>query len=181
MLHTLGGLHLEGAARQQAGPLVLLAYLALEGPQERRGVQELFFPGHADPAGRLRMMLHRLKTAAPSALKTPGTRLQTLLSSDAAELFRAAERGEAAQVLSLYQGRFLDGVRLPGEQDLEEWVFVTRERLCARVRTCHLGLGRASALRGDTGLTLTHAERAYLLPPERPNRGGTRHGCWPCC
>lgn len=175
MLHTLGGLHLEGAARQQAGPLLLLAYLALEGPQERRGVQELFFPGHTDPAGRLRMMLHRLKTAAPSALETPGTRLQTLLSSDAAELFRAAERGEAAQVLSLYQGRFLDGVRLPGEQDLEEWVFVTRERLCARVRTCHLGLGRASALRGDMGLTLTHAERAYLLPgaPE-PGRDEAR-------
>ena len=175
MLHTLGGLHLEGAARQQAGPLVLLTYLALEGPQERRGVQELFFPGHADPAGRLRMMLHRLKTAAPSALETRGTRLQTLLSSDAAELFRAAERGEAAQVLSLYQGRFLDGVRLPGEQDLEEWVFATRERLCARVRTCHLGLGRASALRGDTGLTLTHAERAYLLPgaPE-PGRDEAR-------
>ena len=175
MLHTLGGLHLEGAARQQAGPLVLLTYLALEGPQERRGVQELFFPGHADPAGRLRMMLHRLKTAAPSALETRGTRLQTLLSSDAAELFRAAERGEAAQVLSLYQGRFLDGVRLPGEQDLEEWVFATRERLCARVRTCHLGLGRASALWGDTGLTLTHAERAYLLPgaPE-PGRDEAR-------
>lgn len=121
------------------------------------------------------MMLHRLKAVASSALETPGTRLQTLLSSDAAELFRAAERGEAAQVLSLYQGRFLDRVRLPGEQDLEEWAFVTRERLCARVRTCHLGLGRASALRGDTGLTLTHAERAYLLPgaPE-PGRDEAR-------
>ena len=175
MLHTLGGLHLEGAARQQAGPLVLLAYLALEGPQERRGVQELFFPGHTDPAGRLRMMLHRIKLAAPSALETPGTRLQTLLPSDAAELFQVAERGEAAQVLSLYRGRFLDGVRLPGDQELEEWVFATRERLCARVRTCSLGLGRAAALRGDTGLALTHAERAYLLPgaPE-PGRDEAR-------
>ncbi len=175
MLHTLGGLHLEGAARQQAGPLVLLAYLALEGPQERRGVQELFFPGHADPAGRLRMMLHRIRLAAPLALETPGTRLQTLLPSDAAELFQVAERGEAAQVLSLYRGRFLDGVRLPGEQELEEWVFATRERLCARVRTCCLGLARAAALRGDTGLALTHAERAYLLPgaPE-PGRDEAR-------
>ena len=175
MLHTLGGLHLEGAARQQAGPLVLLAYLALEGPQERRGVQELFFPGHADPAGRLRMMLHRIRLAAPSALETPGTRLQTALPSDAAELFEVAERGEAAQVLSLYRGRFLDGVRLPGEQELEEWVFATRERLSARVRACHLDLGRAAALRGDTGLALTHAERAYLLPgaPE-PGRDEAR-------
>ena len=175
MLHTLGGLHLEGAARQQAGPLVLLAYLALEGPQERRGAQELFFPGHADAAGRLRMMLHRIKLAAPSALETPGTRLQTFLPSDAAELLQVAERGEAAQVLSLYRGRFLDGVRLPGDQELEEWVFATRERLCARVRTCHLELGRAAALRGDTGLALTHAERAYLLPgaPE-PGRDEAR-------
>ena len=68
MLHTLGGLHLEGAARQQAGPLVLLAYLVLEGSQERRSMQELFSPGHADAAGRLRMMLHRLKKAAPQTL-----------------------------------------------------------------------------------------------------------------
>ena len=164
MLHTLGGLHLEGAARQQAGPLVLLAYLVLEGSQERRSMQELFFPGHADAAGRLRMMLHRLKKAAPQTLETPGTRLQTSLPSDVAELLRAAESGEAAQVLSLYRGRFLDGVRLPGGQDLEEWVFATRERLTARVRSSHLALGRAAALRGEGGLALTHAERAYLLP-----------------
>jgi len=164
MLHTLGGLHLEGAARQQAGPLVLLVYLALEGSQERRSVQELFFPGHADAAGRLRMMLHRIKQAAPDALETPGTRLETRLPSDAAELFRAAERGQAAEVLSLYRGRFLDGVRLPGAQDLEEWVFATRERLTARVRFSHLTVGRAAALRGEPGLALTHAERAYLLP-----------------
>jgi len=164
MLHTLGGLHLEGAARQQAGPLVLLVYLALEGSQERRSVQELFFPGHSDAAGRLRMMLHRIKQSAPDALETPGTRLYTRQPSDAAELFQAAERGQAAEVLSLYRGRFLDGVRLPGGQDLEEWVFATRERLTARVRFSHLTLGRAAALRGEPGLALTHAERAYLLP-----------------
>ena len=175
MLHTLGGLHLEGAARQQAGPLVLLAYLALEGPQERRGVQELLFPGHADAAGRLRMMLHRLRVAAPAALSTSGTRLETALTSDAAALFQAAEQGQSVQVLSLYRGRFLDGVRLPGEHELEEWVFATRERLCMRVRDCHLDLGRAAALRGETGLALTHAERAYLLPgaPE-PEQHGAR-------
>ncbi|MGY2896125.1 AfsR/SARP family transcriptional regulator [Deinococcus sp. UYEF24] len=168
MLHTLGGLHLEGAAHQQAGPLVLLAYLALEGSQERRSVQELFFPGHADAAGRLRMMLHRLKKAAPQTLpqtlETPGTRLQTSLPSDVAALFRAAESGEAEQVLTLYRGRFLDGVRLPGDQELEEWVFATRERLTTRVRSGHLALGRLAALRGEGGLALTHAERAYLLP-----------------
>ncbi|WP_407569810.1 AfsR/SARP family transcriptional regulator [Deinococcus altitudinis] len=168
MLHTLGGLHLEGAAHQQAGPLVLLAYLALEGSQERRSVQELFFPGHADAAGRLRMMLHRLKKAAPQTiletLETPGTRLQTSLPSDVAELFRAAEAGEAEQVLSLYRGRFLDGIRLPGDQELEEWVFATRERLTARVRFSHLALGRVAALRGEGGRALAHAERAYLLP-----------------
>lgn len=164
MLHTLGGLHLEGAARQQAGPLVLLSYLALEGPQERRSVQELFFPGHEDAAGRLRMILHRLKLADAGALQLDGTRLQTTVPSDAAELLWAAERQEAAQVLALYRGRFLDGVRLPGHQDLEEWVFATRERLAARVRACHLMLAQAAVQGRDVGLALTHAERAYLLP-----------------
>ena len=175
MLHTLGGLHLEGAARQQAGPLVLLSYLALEGPQERRSVQELFFPGHADAAGRLRMMLHRLKQVAPGALETPGSGLHTPLASDAAELLRAAERQEAAQVIALYRGRFLDGVRLPGDQELEEWVFATRERLAARVRSGHLVLGQDALARHENGPALTHAERAYLLSgaPE-PEQGEAR-------
>ncbi|GGJ83032.1 transcriptional activator [Deinococcus aquiradiocola] len=163
-MHTLGGLHLESAARQQSAPLVLLTYLALEGPQERRSVQELFFPGHADGAGRLRMMVHRLRHAAPGALDTPGTRLVSTLECDAGRLMRAAERQDAAEVLALYQGKFLDGVRLPGDAELEEWVFSMRERLAARVRTSLLALGCAAALRHEAGQALSHAERAYMLP-----------------
>ena len=42
-LLTLGGLSLEGSTFKRAKPLLLLAYLALEGAKERRFLRELLW------------------------------------------------------------------------------------------------------------------------------------------
>jgi hypothetical protein len=48
VLRTLGGLRLEGASFSKKKPLLLTAYLALEGPKSRRHLQELFWPRAED-------------------------------------------------------------------------------------------------------------------------------------
>jgi len=58
---TLGGLALEGAAFTRPKPLMLLAYLALEGRQERRQLAGLFWPHARDPLGSLTVALSQLR------------------------------------------------------------------------------------------------------------------------
>ena len=53
LLRTLGGLQLEGTEFQRPKPLLLLAYLALEGPQERGYLAELFFQGSSNGRHKL--------------------------------------------------------------------------------------------------------------------------------
>src|SRR5690606_16722729 len=49
-LRTLGGLGLAGAGFARVKPLLLLAYLALEGPKERRFLADLLWPRRQPPA-----------------------------------------------------------------------------------------------------------------------------------
>lgn len=76
MLRTLGGLRLEGASFSKKKPLLLAAYLALEGPKSRRHFQELFWPRAEDQKNSLSVALSQLKRAgvAISGLPpSPGT------------------------------------------------------------------------------------------------------------
>ncbi len=61
MLHTLGGLRLAGSNFGREKPLLLLAYLALEGPKPRRFLAELFWPEAADPLNSLAVALAKLR------------------------------------------------------------------------------------------------------------------------
>jgi DNA-binding SARP family transcriptional activator len=51
-LTMLGGLTLEAARFNRPKPLLLLAYLAVEGSKEKRHLYELFWPEAADQAMR---------------------------------------------------------------------------------------------------------------------------------
>jgi DNA-binding SARP family transcriptional activator len=75
VLRTLGGLRLEGPFSKKK-PLLLTAYLALEGPKSRRHLQELFWPRAEDQKNSLSVALSQLKRAgvAISGLPlSPGT------------------------------------------------------------------------------------------------------------
>ena len=52
-IRTLGRLEIAGSSVVQAKLLLLLCYLAIEGPQPRRHLAELFWPRTTDPANRL--------------------------------------------------------------------------------------------------------------------------------
>ncbi|UCH24784.1 MAG: hypothetical protein JSV66_05455, partial [Trueperaceae bacterium] len=64
-LRTLGRLELEDSGLNRPKPLLLLCYLALEGPQERRHLAELFWPTSTNALKSLSMALTRLRQGAP--------------------------------------------------------------------------------------------------------------------
>ena len=163
-LHTLGNLELKGADFRRPKPLLLLAYLALEGPQERGHLAELFFGGSKKTRANLSVALSRLRHGAPGSIRTDDVRVRAAVQTDAERLLEALEKGETQQGLSLYAGRFLEGVSLDGLcSELEEWVYGTRDYLASQVQKARLKLAEAEAAKGHYAQAAKRAESAYKL------------------
>ncbi len=163
-IRLLGGLGLEPGGFTQPKPLLLLAYLALEGPQPRRRLAELFWPA-GDRRKSLRMSLTRLRQAAPDLVGADAQRAWTAAPSDATALLDALDRGDWRGVAALYTGPFVDGVGLDDwSPELEEWVVGTREYLAERVQYALLMLAEGAARDRDFAGAAAMAERAYRLP-----------------
>lgn len=113
-LRTLGGLRLEASDLTRPKPLLLLVYLAVEGPQHRRHLSELFWPGAAAPLASLRTALAQLKRGAPGAVEVRGGRLAAAVPSDVRAVL---DVGPAAAVAwSAYR---LPGAAPPTPETLE--------------------------------------------------------------
>lgn len=153
-LQTLGGLHFHTFRRVK--PLLLAAYLAVEGPTARRALAELLWPQARQPDSSLRVALHALREAAGAAVHGDDP-LAWTGPCDALTLLSA--RGLAA--LHTYPGPFLHGADLSGTlPEFEDWVLAQRERLAL-----HVQLETLRAAAGlDPGAAAHHAELAYRLP-----------------
>ena len=175
-LRTLGDLRLEDGALHQAKPLLLLAYLSLEGAKPRRFLAELFWPEAANPRNSLRVALGKLQREAPGAVTAGAVQVEPHIDSDAAQLLRTFEMGECSRVVDLYSGPFLEGVNVAWGAELEEWVYETRERVAARVREAALYLGEEAASHGEFLMGAEWAETALgragtsALDPEETER-----------
>jgi predicted ATPase len=159
-LRTLGGLELEGSAFRRQKPLLLLAYLALEGPMSRRELADLFFVGSRDPRDGLSTALRRLAVGARGRLEIAGERVSARVPCDAVELLDARRTAAPALAISLYRGPFAQGVDVPLGLEIEEWVFMTRERLANEVRDAHLLLAEEASRLGATAKTAQHVHMA---------------------
>ena len=172
-LRTLGGLALTGTSFARPKPLLLLTYLAVEGPRPRRYLSELFWPGAARPMNSLRVALAQLRGGAPGVLAEADGRLAASVDVDAARLLRSLEGEGYADAVEAYQGAFLDGLRLAGiGTELEEWIFGTREELAERVRDAALLLGERDAAAGVFASGAARARAALEIagaPPPRPD------------
>ncbi len=135
MLRTLGGLRLEGASFSKKKPLLLAAFLALEGPKSRRYLQELFWPRAEDPQNSLSVALSQLKRAGVEILG--GEVLEARVACDALLLKEALNRGRLEEARALYRGRFLEGADQDLAEELEEWVWSTREALAQALYETH--------------------------------------------
>ncbi|MFZ8813612.1 MAG: tetratricopeptide repeat protein [Thermus aquaticus] len=180
MLRTLGGLRLEGASFSKKKPLLLAAYLALEGPKSRRHLQELFWPRAEDQKNSLSVALSQLKRAGVAIVGNEV--LEARVACDALLLKEALAQGRLDEARALYRGRFLEGADEDLSEELEEWVWSTREALAEALYGAHLreaekrfalgleeegeALWRAALALPGVAEVGEEAPRRELLPPE---------------
>ncbi|ULH15075.1 hypothetical protein MF271_14080 [Deinococcus sp. KNUC1210] len=145
-LFTLGQLSLAGSDFRREKPLLLLAYLCVQGPQVRRNVARLFWPGAADPMNSLSVAVAQLRRAAPDLIEASETQVLTRLTDDAAAFRSALQRAELEVAGALYRGPFLATLTLGDlSEELEEWIMTTREGLADAYRSALLTAARGSA------------------------------------
>lgn len=170
MLHTLGGLRLEGSSFSREKPLLLLAYLALEGPRPRRFLAELFWPEAADPMNSLAVALAKLRKLGVAY--NDESRAWVDLDCDALALQDALRAGRWEEGVRLYGGPFAEGLAATEVgSELEEWVYEVRERLGREVRQAHLVLAEKAANSAKFVEAASYAEQAYRVagaPPLEP-------------
>jgi hypothetical protein len=162
-LLMLGGLKLESTTLTRPKPLLLLAYLSLEGSRSRRDMADLFWGSSKDPMQSLRLALVQLNKEANGAVHSEEGKLWTEVQSDVAELQRALTENAYSRAVELYKGPFLEGFDVSeiGEE-LEEWLYRTREDLAAQIREAKITLGERKAWRGHYDKAAKWAEAAYL-------------------
>jgi predicted ATPase/predicted negative regulator of RcsB-dependent stress response len=163
LLRTLGGLALEGTGFHRPKPLLLLAYLALEGPKLRRYLAEVFFMDAKDPLNSLSRSLSYLRRDVPGSFGADEKRVWTSLDCDAVSLLGLIEAGKAEGCPELYLGPFAEGIDFPLGIELEDWVYGTREFLAGRMREALLELGERAATEGKFQAAARYADEAYLL------------------
>ena len=163
-LRTFGGLAIEGSDFRRLKPLLLAAYLAYSGPKPRRYLAEVFWPGASDALNSLSVALSQLRRGAAGAVEADEHHAWSDLRSDAGELRRSFEAGDYAAVAEVYCGAFLDGVELELGEELEEWLFETREGLARMAREALLRSAELSAGRSRFEEAGRLAERALNAP-----------------
>jgi predicted ATPase len=163
-LHTLGGLSLEGVTFTRPKPLLLLTYLSLEGPQSRRHIAELFWPEASDHMKSLTVALTQIRQAGSHLVQADDTQLRALVNSDAKQFLTFLEQQETAKALELYKGAFLEGFYIKDwSEELEEWVYKTREILAGKARETMLKVAEVEAAKGLFEQAANRAETAYRL------------------
>lgn len=163
-LRTLGGLELSGTGFGQRQALLLLTFLAIEGPQERSYLAELFWAGAKKPRNNLSSAITRLRATDGSLIEADASKVRTSVEVDALALIGYRTAGDTASALALYGGRFLDGVdlaRLPLE--LEEWALDQRLLLAETARDAAAELALEAEARADTMAAVRFAEQAVVI------------------
>ncbi len=162
-LHTLGTLALEESKFRRVKPLLLLAYLSVEGSKPRRYLAELFWPDASSAMNSLSVALSQLRRS-DVPIEADDVRAWTDVASDVQELKKALADGALETALTLYQGPFLEDVDLELGVELEEWLFETRENLAAQTRSAALVRAERDASQGRFAEAAKWAQRAFELP-----------------
>lgn len=144
--------------------MLLLAYLALTGPQARKRLAMLFWPRATEPLNRLSVTLGRIRHAVPGVVHADRYRVWVTLTVDAGAVLDALSSDGSKDLRSLYRGGFLEGVYVPGlSEELQEWIDHMAERLALGVQQALVATGEALAESGDARGAARCAEDAYGL------------------
>lgn len=162
LLRTLGGLGLMPELDGARKPLLLLAYLAVEGRRDRRTLARLLWPHASNPQASLSVALSTLRKAVGGHLVVERTHVATTLAADATLLLRALDRGEALAASERYAGEFLGDIDLNDcSAEFEDWVLATRENISGRVRAALLRHAELATAGGDFGAGAQLARQAW--------------------
>lgn len=174
-LHTLGtfALEVDGTKPAPAGQPVrsgLLVLLALDRELARETVMALLWPesddAHARQALRQTLYLLRRDLGRDWLGAAAGTLHATsLLTADAHDLIRAAERDDHDRVVALYGGSFLAGTRLVESQPFQLWCDQWSSRLERYHRRARRSLIERCAETGDLEAGLRFAREWLDLDP----------------
>lgn len=159
---TLGSLRVTNRRMTRPKPLLLLAYLAHEGPTDRERLARLFFPDAYDPRDALSTSLLRLGDLVDRG-SGGDARVRALVAADSQGFLAAALEWDASLALTLYRGTFAQGHDRGLGPELEEWLFTTRELLASVARDLHVQVARSSAARDDRCAAWDHAQAAVKL------------------
>lgn len=191
-LRTLGNLQVEASSFKRPKPLLLLSYLAVEGVKERRYLSQLFWPNTSNPSHSLSKAVYRLKqglkqdlehldvqAGTDDVLQSDEQSISTTIAVDVLELLDALEKNDLTLAVELYQGEFLSSFNtLDLGEELEQWVFQTRDYIAKRIQQAYLSLSEQqwslernpnskksfNELSKDTALSsLQYAEKAYKV------------------
>jgi hypothetical protein len=161
-LRTFGGLTLPGSDLTRPKPLLLLVYLALEGPTDRDRLARLFFAATSDPRDALSTTLRRLRGVVVTA-SADDARLTTQVATDALMFEERALRRDAPAALDYYRGAFLQGLDLAVGIELEEWILAKREAFAALARDLHVSLARGELSRRRQVSAWKHLRAAHAI------------------
>lgn len=159
---TLGSLRVTDRRLTRPKPLLLLAYLAHEGPTDRERLARLFFHDAYDPRDALCTSLARLGDLVGRG-SAGDARVEARVTADSQEFLAAALAYDPPTALVLYRGAFAEGHDRALGPELEEWVLSTRELLASVARDLHVQAARFSSARGDRPAAWTHAQAAVKL------------------
>ena len=162
-LNTFGGLVLQQDGQLHTGPasqrrrLALLAVVAASGRRgtSREKLLSLLWPDSNPEAGRhsLYQALHAIRRSLGSDEVFLGAAtLQLnpeLISSDVGEFEEAVEQGAHERASRLYKGTFLDGFRLEGSPEFDEWQDGERVKHARELAAALEALATAAAARQD--------------------------------
>ena len=161
-LKTLGGLSLEDSDFTRLKPLMLLAYLSLEGEQSRAFMAQLLWGSAKQPFNSLAQAIDQLKRLAPGTVAVTNTHVKALVTSDASELMHAVESRRDAEVIALYRGQFLEDSYPRGLSfEVEDWLLGTRELLASYAQTAFIN--EAQRCLNQPHKAKAYAEQAYKL------------------
>ena len=169
LLRTLGTFALESSDFSRPKPLLLAAYLTLEGQQTRSHLAELFWPDAANPLSSLSTALSQLKQVLQDELKADRYTVSCTVPCDADLFLKALHEERLSAALALYEGDFLQRLSLPKlGSELEEWIYLTRECLALRLRAALLTASEQKARQGQFAAAARQAEQVYTFSRTLP-------------
>jgi tetratricopeptide (TPR) repeat protein len=170
-LITFGKVKLEGLGFSRPKPLLLLAYLTLEGAQTRDTLAELFW-SDKKAKSNLSVVLSQFKKegAGDVIASQPGIDpLPSLIRCDAQAFLELLAEQNLQAALELYKAPFLHDLGKPLDDlevssELRDWVFLKREWFAQQAQVAMLALAESNLSEDRIQTARALAEWAYQLP-----------------